>query len=156
VNVLDRVKITGFELKQNNFAIAEDLILRKAHKIEHVIPIMTIPWSLDQLLALLRTVSASRRSGRFPLVKATLFRMNKQPLASHPYTQFVLQSELLGHSGYGRFYGSLADAAENIADGTEITLVQPRVELEGETGKETVIVTLDDTFDPICAIATAN
>jgi hypothetical protein len=63
---------------------------------------------------------------------------------------------MFGHSGYGRFYGSLADAAENIADGTEITLVQANVELEVNSGNETVIVTLDDAFDPICAIATAK
>jgi hypothetical protein len=30
------------------------------------------------------------------------------------------------------------------------------VELEGNSGNETVIVTLDDAFDPICAIATAK
>jgi hypothetical protein len=41
---------------------------------------------------------------------------------------------MFGHSGYGRFYGSLADAAENIADDAEIALVQPKAELEVNSG----------------------
>ena len=154
--MLDRAKVTGFELKQNTYASAKDMVIKKAHKIEPVEPILTLPWSLDQLLALFRSVVVSRRYGRFALVKATLYRMHKQPAPSLPYTQFVLHSDMMGHSGYGRFYGSLADAAENIADGTEITLVQAKVELEVNSGNETVIVTLDDAFDPICAIATAK
>jgi hypothetical protein len=151
--VLDRAKITGFELKANTFAQIKDMIIKKGHKIERVPPILTTAWSLDQLLLLLRSLVPSRRTGRFALVKATIYNMKKQPSAGLPYTQFVLQSVLMGHSGYGHFYGSLADAAADIAEGTTITLVQPKVELEGAAGNETVVLTLDDTFDPPCAIA---
>lgn len=156
LNVLDRAKITGFELKQNTFAQAKDMIFKKGHKIERVAPVLTLPWSLEQLLLLLNSLVASRRTGRFALVKATLYGMKKQPSPSLPYTQFVLQSATSGHSGYGRFYGSLADEAELIAEGTEITLVQPKVELEGNPGNEAVILTLDDTYEPPCAIAVAD
>jgi hypothetical protein len=155
LSVLDRAKVTGFELKKNTYATAKDMVIKKAHKIELTEPVLTLPWSLDQLLALFRTVVASRRNGRFALVTATLYRMHKQPRPNLPYTQYVLHGDMMGHSGYGRFYGSLADAAEHISDGTVVTLVQPRVELEGDSGTETVIVTLDDTYEPICAIATA-
>ena len=53
LNVLDRAKISGFELKANSFAKVKDMIIKKGHKIECVPPILTTAWSLDQLLLLL-------------------------------------------------------------------------------------------------------
>ena len=156
LNVLDRAKLTGFELKQNPYAQAKDMAVKRGHTIERLAPILTLRWSLEQLVLLFNSVVTSRRKGRFALVKVKLYRMKKQPSSSLPYTQFVVQSGTSGHSGYGRFYGSFVDQAEEIEEGTEITLVQPKVELEGKPGEETVIVTLDDTYEPPCAIATTD
>jgi len=149
--VLDRVKLTGFEVKTNPFTPDKDLITKKGHTIERITPILSTTWTLDRLLALLRTQVASRRSGRFALVNANIYKMKTQPSANLPYTQYILRDGAV--SGFGRFYGHFADLAAAMLDGTTLTLVQPRAELEGAPGEEAVVLTLDDQLDPMCAIA---
>jgi len=92
----------------------------------------------------------SRRLGRFPLVKAAIYSVVQQP-AGVDYKEFVLQSDLNGRPASGRFYGNFATDV-TFDDGTAIILMQPEVTMEGDEGKETVVITLDPNFDPPCCI----
>jgi hypothetical protein len=154
VQKCDRIMVTNFELKTNPFAQAKDVIIKKGSKVERVKAAVTLPWQIEQAHIALTSVLASRRFGRLSIVTAKLFPM-KQPSRSLPYKQFVLQSAVGSETAVGRFYGYFADIADEIAEGTEVTLVQPKVELEGPVGNETLVVILDDTMDPPCAIGTA-
>src|SRR5262245_849155 len=80
-----------------------DIVIKPGHTIELLPPVVTIPWSLDQLRLLLKSLVASRRFGRFALVKASISSSDQQTAKSLPYTQYALQSSARGHRGYGRF-----------------------------------------------------
>jgi hypothetical protein len=152
------VKLSGFELKQSTFAGAKDLVVKKENTIERLTRTYTRPWKIDQLHGLMQQFVTSRRRGRVALVEATIYPMpNGQRAAGLPYTEYVLRSKVEGgRTGYGRFYGSLADAAAGYRPGTSLTLVQPLIELEGTDADAAVLVIMDDALEPVCAIAIAD
>jgi len=157
-SVLDRATITGIDIKPNQIIrAAKDITYKRGQKIERVNRTGTVtPWTIEALFKLQRDyLPRSRRLGRFTLVKAAIYAVAKQR-AGVDYKEVVLQSDHDGRSAFGRFYGTFADAAAGFADGTVIILVQPEVSMEGDEGKETVVITLDDKFDPPCAIATES
>jgi len=150
---LDRATITGIDIKPNQIVkTAKDITFKRGQLLERVTrPTNSHPWPIDDLYTVfVKFQPKSRRMGRFPYIKATIYNVAKQP-PGVSYTEYALQSDPIGRTATGRFYDLFRDTT--YADGTVITLMHAEVTIEGDDDAETVVISVDPHFDrPQCYI----